>query len=324
MGPQKTKKKYRKNTKIVIFGPLLYFFGIFCRIFGAPPWLGGGGGLYFFVFFSYFGVSGVFGLFAGPAGSSFFLSFFLFSLSLSISLKLSLSQPLPLSLSLSTFGPHAWLIQPLLRKNTFIDDMRIHSRFAVAGQICKSVSIFLPRGSCGTWHCACRPCLSGPLFAISSFSRSSSILACCVSTFTTSHRQHSGCQKRGVAVTTETRELKFSPKFSDRIFFWTPWGHGRPRHGRPHRNACFPGFRGFDRSLCPRTSAGISAWTSAGYPAPKLTLWAASSSLHSRRSRQNCQNRQNRCLFVLHFVAQAKGGQGAFQNRQNSHEGYPP
>ena len=26
-----------------------------------------------------------------------------------------------------------------------------------------------------------------------------------------------------------------------------------------------------------RTSAGISAWTSAGYPAPKLTLWAACS-----------------------------------------------
>ena len=31
-----------------------------------------------------------------------------------------------------------------------------------------------------------------------------------------------------------------------------------------------PGFRGPDRSF--RTSAGISAWTSAGYPAPKLTL----------------------------------------------------
>ena len=33
----------------------------------------------------------------------------------------------------------------------------------------------------------------------------------------------------------------------------------------------FPGFRGFGRSFCPRTSAGISTWTSAGYPAPKLT-----------------------------------------------------
>ena len=28
-------------------------------------------------------------------------------------------------------------------------------------------------------------------------------------------------------------------------------------------------------SFCPRTSAGIPAWTSAGFPAPKLTLWAA-------------------------------------------------
>ena len=41
----------------------------------------------------------------------------------------------------------------------------------------------------------------------------------------------------------------------------------------------FPGFRGPDRSFCLRTSAGISAWTSAGYPAPKLTLWAAFSFL---------------------------------------------
>ena len=41
----------------------------------------------------------------------------------------------------------------------------------------------------------------------------------------------------------------------------------------------FPGFRGLDRSFCPRTSTGISAWTSTGYPAPKLTLWAAFSFL---------------------------------------------
>ena len=34
-----------------------------------------------------------------------------------------------------------------------------------------------------------------------------------------------------------------------------------------------------DPSFCPRTSAGISGWTSAGYPAPELTLWAASSFL---------------------------------------------
>ena len=42
----------------------------------------------------------------------------------------------------------------------------------------------------------------------------------------------------------------------------------------------FPEIRGPDRSFCPRTSAGISAWTSAGYPAPKLTLWAAFSFLN--------------------------------------------
>ena len=47
----------------------------------------------------------------------------------------------------------------------------------------------------------------------------------------------------------------------------------------------FPGFRGLDRGFCPRTSAGISAWTSAGYPAPKLTLWAAFSFLRRRRAR---------------------------------------
>ena len=45
-----------------------------------------------------------------------------------------------------------------------------------------------------------------------------------------------------------------------------------------------------------------------------------------RRDHRNRQNRQNRhgCLLVLHFVGDAKGGQGAFQNRQNRHEGYPP
>ena len=42
----------------------------------------------------------------------------------------------------------------------------------------------------------------------------------------------------------------------------------------------FPGFRGPDRSFCPRTSAGISVRMSAGYPAPKLTLWAAFSFLN--------------------------------------------
>ena len=45
----------------------------------------------------------------------------------------------------------------------------------------------------------------------------------------------------------------------------------------------FPGFRGLNRSFFPRTSAGISARTSAGYPPPpqKLTLWAAFSFLIS-------------------------------------------
>ena len=65
--------------------------------------------------------------------------------------------------------------------------------------------------------------------------------------------------------------------FSDRSFFQPPWGHGRPRlrvMDVRTEMLVFPGFRGPDRSFCPRTSAGISAWTSAGYPAPKLTLWA--------------------------------------------------
>ena len=47
---------------------------------------------------------------------------------------------------------------------------------------------------------------------------------------------------------------------------------------------------------------------------------------------QNVRDHQNRhgCLLALSFVAEAKGGQGAFQNRQNCqnrqnrHEGYPP
>ena len=64
-----------------------------------------------------------------------------------------------------------------------------------------------------------------------------------------------------------------------RLDVWTPWGHGRPRlrvmDVRTKMLVFFPRFQGLDRSFCPRTSAGISAWTSAGYPAPKLTLWAA-------------------------------------------------
>ena len=66
--------------------------------------------------------------------------------------------------------------------------------------------------------------------------------------------------------------------FLTEVFFETPWGHGRPRlrvmDVRTKMRVFFAGFRGLDRSFCPRTSAGISAWMSAGYPAPKLTLWA--------------------------------------------------
>ena len=71
--------------------------------------------------------------------------------------------------------------------------------------------------------------------------------------------------------------------FPDRSFFEPRWGHGRPRLRVMDVRAemlGFPGFRGLDRSFCPRTSAGISAWTSAGYPAPKLTLWAVFSFLN--------------------------------------------
>ena len=70
--------------------------------------------------------------------------------------------------------------------------------------------------------------------------------------------------------------------FSDRSFWKPPWGHGRPRLWVMDVRTdmlVFPGFRGRDRSFCPRMSAGISARMSAGYPAPKLTLWAAFSFL---------------------------------------------
>ena len=45
------------------------------------------------------------------------------------------------------------------------------------------------------------------------------------------------------------------------------------------------------------------------------------------RNRHNRRNLQNDCVFVKHFVGQAKEGQGAPPNRQtcpNRHEGYPP
>ena len=37
----------------------------------------------------------------------------------------------------------------------------------------------------------------------------------------------------------------------------------------------FQDLEGLTEAFAPGTSAGISAWMSAGYPAPKLTLWAA-------------------------------------------------
>ena len=75
--------------------------------------------------------------------------------------------------------------------------------------------------------------------------------------------------------------------FSDRSFFEPPWGHGHPRlrvMDVRTEMLVFPGFRGLDRSFCPRTSARISAWTSAGYPAPKLTLSADFSFLINKPS----------------------------------------
>ena len=76
--------------------------------------------------------------------------------------------------------------------------------------------------------------------------------------------------------------------FSDRSFLSPPSGRGRPRlrvMDVRTEMLVFPGFPGPDRSFCPPTSAGISAWTSAGYPAPKLTLGAAFSFLNSPEGR---------------------------------------
>ena len=72
-----------------------------------------------------------------------------------------------------------------------------------------------------------------------------------------------------------------------------PWTSAPLGHGCPPRNAFFPGFRGPDRNFCPPTSAGISAWTSAGYPAPELTLWAVFSFL---KHFQKCPLSAHQCL----------------------------
>ena len=90
--------------------------------------------------------------------------------------------------------------------------------------------------------------------------------------------RYSSAVPEAVLSKTVFRERKLSPK----IFVKPPWGHGRPRlrvMDVRTEMLFFPGFRGPDRSFCPRTSAGKSARTSAGYPAPKPTVWVALSFL---------------------------------------------
>ena len=62
LAPENTKK-IPKNTKMVIFGPFSYFFGIFFVFSGANP---GWGILYFFRNFFVFPGSRVFGLCTSP------------------------------------------------------------------------------------------------------------------------------------------------------------------------------------------------------------------------------------------------------------------
>ena len=101
--------------------------------------------------------------------------------------------------------------------------------------------------------------------------------------------RHLGASKY---VLTKTRLLKqdfpvhgkIQPEFFLTEVFKTPmasWTSAPLGHGCPRRNACFfSGFRGPDRSFCPpNVCSGRAAWTSVGYPAPKLTLWAAISFL---------------------------------------------
>ena len=54
----------------------------------------------------------------------------------------------------------------------------------------------------------------------------------------------------------------------------------------------FQDFEGLTEVFAPRMSAGISAWTSARYPAPKLILWVAFWLLNRRPQvfRKNCRN----------------------------------
>ena len=62
----------------------------------------------------------------------------------------------------------------------------------------------------------------------------------------------------------ENRERKIQPELFLTEVFKIPWSHGRPRLRVMDVHTemlIFPGFRGLDRSSCPWTSAGISAWT---------------------------------------------------------------
>ena len=95
-------------------------------------------------------------------------------------------------------------------------------------------------------------------------------------------------------VKTQAENVHFGVVFSarkDRITWWSPsadnsWGLGVVGKENPARSfsdrsflnppgvmvrtemLVFTGFRGPDRSFCSQTSAGKTAWTSAGYPAP--------------------------------------------------------
>ena len=97
-----------------------------------------------------------------------------------------------------------------------------------------------------------------------------------------------------------------------RDFLETFWGPGAGGPGRHFRD--FFGISGPEgpRDLC-KGRAGSQA---------KGGMSLRGGSRH-RRNRQNRQDRHGR-LLALYFVGQAKGGQGALQNRQNRHEGCPP
>ena len=78
--------------------------------------------------------------------------------------------------------------------------------------------------------------------------------------------------------------------FSDRSFLEPPWGHGRLRlwvKDVRTEKLVSPGFRGPDRSFCPRTSAGIAALTSAGPRTHSLGCFFVPDLSGSRRRRRS-------------------------------------